>query len=225
MSIADDALAALSSGAKGAAAGMVLGPIGAGVGGAVGIASALLPGVAHLFSSDPDTVAKVTSAVQAVTGTADPAEQEVAAQDPSIAADLRVQLAQIAADRQAAQDQAQLDALKATLADVQNARLQALQLTQAGSKQAWGVSVVSVVVLLTFAVLSCLLLFRAVPEPSTGPLQILLGNLGTMAAGVVAFWIGSSAGSARKTEMLSQSVPAALLPQPAAVVPAADVPK
>lgn len=132
MTIADEALNALTGAAKGAATGAVLGPIGAAAGGAIGLASALLPGVSHLLIGDKDTADKVTQVVQAVTGTADPEAQTVAvASNPEVEADLRTQLAQIAADRQAARDQAQLEAIKAQFADVVSARARDVEIRQA----------------------------------------------------------------------------------------------
>lgn len=89
----------------------------------------------------------------------------------------------------------------------------------------WGAPVVSVIVLLTFGAVLALALLHGAPSGSETILNVLLGTLGTLASGVVNFWVGSSAGSARKTELLADSVPSALLPQPAALVPAADVAK
>jgi hypothetical protein len=199
--IAEDALSALTAGAKGAAAGMALGPVGAGVGGALGIAMSLLPGAAHLLGASDATAAKVVQTVQAVTGTSDPAAQAIAATDPQIAADLRVQLAQIAADQQAAQ-----------LADVASARQQTVQLAQAGSSMAWGTPVVSTLVLGSFALMCGIVLFRAIPEGSMALAQGLLEVLKILSVTVVAYWCGSSAGSSRKTELLAAGTPAA--PEP-----------
>jgi hypothetical protein len=47
-------------------------------------------------------------------------------------------------------------------------------------------------------------------EPPTGarePLLILIGSLSAAFGAVVAFWFGSSSGSARKDELLAQSMP------------------
>ena len=53
--------------------------------------------------------------------------------DAGTATALRVQLAQIAADRQAAADQAQTDRLVAALGDVQDARKQTVDLSSQGT--------------------------------------------------------------------------------------------
>src|SRR5579875_3393257 len=67
-----------------------------------------------LFGSGAEkTTQAVAQVVQTVTGTSDPeAAQQVLARDPALVAQLRVQLAQIAAQQQAEQDAAQLDAMK-----------------------------------------------------------------------------------------------------------------
>ncbi len=226
MSVADDVFADLAAGAKGAAAGMVLGPVGAGVGGLLGVAMAAAPGVAQWLGGSADAAEKAVAAVRTVTGTSDPAAANAALADPILAGDLRVQLAQIAADREREMREADLDSLKAALGDVAGARAQTLALAQAGSSLSWGAPVVSVVVVAMFGILAGLLLFRAVPEGSAGLLNILLGSLSSMATAVVTFWIGSSAGSERKTNLLARSVPSEFIPHPpnpGVTIPAADV--
>ena len=69
---------------------------------------------------------------------------------------------------------------------------------------AWGAPVVSVVVLLTFGTVVSLVLLRAIPAGSETVLNVLLGTLAAMATNVVGYWVGSSAGSARKDERLAE---------------------
>lgn len=214
---------ALTLAGKGAAAGAMLGPVGAAAGGALGLAMDLLPGAAHLFGTDLETRNKVEAVVHAVTGTSDPVEQAAAVADPQVAADLRIQLSQIAADRQAAADQAQIDALKVATADIAGARAQTMQLANAGSTLAWGTPIVSAIVLLSFAIMCAVVLSRSIPEGSMPLAQGLLEVFKILAVTVVAYWCGSSAGSAQKSVQLANAVPASLIPQPAAVVPASDV--
>lgn len=51
------------------------------------------------------------------------------------------------------------------------------------------------------------MLFASVPVASRDLLNIMLGMLGTSFTGVVAYYFGSSAGSAEKNQLLHQSVP------------------
>ena len=48
------------------------------------------------------------------------------------------------------------------------------------------------------------LIFVTIPGSTREPLMLLLGSLGTMAGGVVNYYFGSSAGSARKDEIMAQ---------------------
>lgn len=206
MSMADDALAGMT---KGAALGSVVPgvgtAIGAAAGGLLGVAFNLAPGLQHLLADNADTVANVKSAVQAITGTADPTQAQAAldADPDGIKTELQRQLAEIAADR-----------FKAQLADVANARATTVQLAQTGSTIAWGAPVVSIIVLTAFFTLCTLLITHAVPDGSTTLLNVLLGSLGVMASNVVNYWTGSSAGSASKDARLANSVPASMLSKP-----------
>ncbi len=151
------------------------------------------------------TTAAVAKAVQSVTGTTDlAAQQAVIERDPQVAANLRVQLAQIAAVAAASARKADLDTLQAQLADTASARAQTLGLAQSKSPIAWGAPVVSVVVLATFGVVMGLALVRAIPAGSETIINMLLGSLAAMASSVVSYWVGSSAGSARKDERIAK---------------------
>jgi membrane protein DedA with SNARE-associated domain len=69
---------------------------------------------------------------------------------------------------------------------------------------AWGAPIVSVVVLLTFGGVVSLTMLRTIPTGSETVLNVLLGTLAAMATNVVGYWVGSSAGSARKDERLAE---------------------
>lgn len=222
MSLADDALSALTAGAKGGAAGAALGPIGAAAGAAIGVAMELLPGAAHWLGADAATAQKAVDVVQQFTGIADPAAQRmVIAADQGLADDLRVQLAQIANERRAEENRSMEARLATAAADTAGARQHTLQFAQMGSTLAWGAPVVSVIVMVTFGVMAYLVMFRAVPEGSMNLAQGLLEALKTLGIVVVSYWCGSSAGSARKDDRLANMVP--VPPSPGVVVPAADV--
>jgi uncharacterized membrane protein len=163
-----------------------------------------------LFGATGESVANaVAGVVQAVTGTSDTAAAQAAlAANPTLATQVRVQLAQIAAQQEQAAAQATLDALKAQIGDVQSARAQTVSLAQARSAVQWAAPIVSVVVLTTFGLVMWAALTRALPSGSETILNMLLGTLAAMATSVVGYWVGSSAGSDRKTDLLYNSAPA-----------------
>lgn len=186
--------------AKGAAAGSIVPGIGTALGAASAVALNLAPELGQwLFGPEAGpTINAVRSAVQTVTGTDRPDDQVQVLADPSLAGELRVQLAAIAASRAATVAKANQDALVAQLADIASARTATLQLAQAGSPLSWGAAIVSIVVLLTFGTAMALTLLRALPENAEPVLNVLLGSLTAMATSVVSYWVGSSVGSARK---------------------------
>ncbi len=153
------------------------------------------------------TATAVANVVQAVTGTADPAAAQLAIADPKVATELRVKLAEIAATAQAGARQADLDDLTARLKDVQDARSQTVSLAKAGSLVQWAPPVVSIVVLGTFGAVMWVALTQAMPPGSATILNMLLGTLAAMSTSVVGYWVGSSAGSERKTTLLYHSTP------------------
>lgn len=66
---------------------------------------------------------------------------------------------------------------------------------------------VSIIVLLTFLAALGLVLTKSLPAGSEQIANVMLGYLGAMATGVVSYWVGSSAGSAKKTELLAMAQP------------------
>jgi len=164
-----------------------------------------------LFGATGESVVQsVVQAVQSITGTTDQAAaQQALAANPQAAAQLRVQLAQIAAQQEAAARQADLDTLRAQLGDIQSARAQTVALAQAKSATQWAAPLISAVVLVTFGLVMWAALTRALPTGSETILNMLLGTLAAMATSVVGYWVGSSAGSERKTDLLYHSTPAA----------------
>jgi hypothetical protein len=154
------------------------------------------------------TAAAVAQVVQSVTGTADEtAAQQVLARDPAAAAQLRLQLAQLAAQQEQAARQAELAGLTARLQDLASARAQTVALAQAKSAVQWAPAIVSFVVLATFGAVMWAALTRSLPPRSETLLNMLLGTLAAMATSTVSYWVGSSAGSAQKTDMLYRSTP------------------
>ena len=184
------------------------------------LAIQIAPAIAKwLFGNDGEKIAQqVATVVTQATGVADPltpagaaAVEAVLQAKPALAMQLQVELARIAVEREAEAGRAaeaarkvELEALLAQIADTDSARRQTISLAQAGSKIAYGAPVVSALVLVTFAVVMALALTRSLPAGSETILSLLLGSLAAMATSVVSYWVGSSAGSARKDDRLAK---------------------
>jgi hypothetical protein len=200
---------ALASVAKGAAMGAVAGPAGAAVGGLGGLVVDIAPEVGRwLFGSTGDkTAGLVASAVEAATGTTDAdAAQAVLAQDPAAVSQLRIQLAMIAAQQQAEADRAaDLAAVQAAMADRTGARSQTQALAQMRSGIAWAPAILSGVILASFAslILVVLTMQHGIDDKTMPLVNVLLGSLAAMATQVANYWLGSSSGSAAKTEQIT----------------------
>lgn len=191
--------------ARGAAAGSVMPGLGTALGAVGGVVLTLAPEIGQwLFGANAaPVVAAVRDSVAKITGSVEPETQVAVLSDPDKAAALRVELARIAAERAEAMAQASQASLVAVLADVAGARSTTVALAQSGSEIAWGAPVVSVVVLLTFGGVVLMTLLRTMPPGAETVLNVLLGTLGAMATSVVSYWVGSSAGSARKDARLA----------------------
>ena len=178
------------------------------MGALIPLALTLAPEISKwLFGEQAEhTAAAVTAAVETVTGTTD-AEAATAKlqQDPAAANQLRLQLAQIAADREHAAHTADLDQLTATLRDTADARTQTIALASQKAAMAWSAPVISAVVLVTFGAVMAMVLLYGMPAGSETAANMLLGTLAAMATSVVSYWVGSSAGSARKDDRLAQA--------------------
>lgn len=168
----------------------------------------LVPEVAKLIAGDRagTVAAQVVEVARTVVGTDDPATAAAVLSDPGKLADLRIRLAEIAAQREAAATQARLEEMKAAVADTANARAQTVALAAAHSPIAWGAPIVSLVVTIGFFGSFAVLATRNfAPDPGAAAmLNIMVGALGAAFAGIVQFWTGSSAGSARKTDIIAQ---------------------
>ncbi len=161
---------------------------------------------------------KVKTVVSEVTGVSDPhSENGIAAVEavlqgkPELAVQIQAQLAQIAAAREIEFNRAaeatrrlEFEALTAQITDTDSARRQTVALAQSGSVIAMGAPIVSTLVLVTFATVMSLALTRSLPSGSETILNMLLGTLAAMATSVVSYWVGSSAGSARKDEHIAR---------------------
>ncbi len=229
MDLARMARDAAAGAARGAAAGSVVPGVGTALGAAGGAVLSLAPELGRwLFGPDAGTtIGAVRDAVVEATGTADPDGQVAALADPAVAGKLRLDLAQIAAERDTAREVATQNRLDAALADVADARRQTVALAASGSRIAWGAPVVSLVATAGFLAAFAALVFAPVVQDAgrAAMVNIMVGALASGYTGVLGYWLGSSIGSARKEKLLANSVSKDLLPKPAALVPAADVPQ
>jgi len=205
---------ALASAARGAATGAATGPVGAAVGGLSGVVLDIAPEVGRwLFGRTGEkTAGLVATAVETTTGTNDAeAAQAVLAQDPAAVFKLRMQLAAIAAQQQAETDHAaevqraaDLAAVQAALTDRAGARSQTQALAQMRSRIAWAPAVLSGIILVAFGSLIYVVLTQSGPDERAMPLaNVLLGSLAAMATQVANYWLGSSSGSAAKTDQIA----------------------
>lgn len=97
---------------------------------------------------------------------------------------------------------AEVDRFKATLADVQDARRTGLEYDKQGSSIRWAASIVSVIAVSGF----CLFSYFVIAKPSGVDRDVLMYLLGVWSASftsVLNYWLGSSAGSADKTDQLA----------------------
>ena len=169
---------------------------------AISIAPEIAPWV--FGSGGEKVVAAVAQMAESLTGTRDEAAQQAAIErDPDLACRMRVELAKLAAQEAQSVDTKMVSAY---LNDTANARTQLIQLTQAHSPIAYGAVIVSAIVLLTFGTVMTLTLTRTIPSGSDTVLNMLLGSLAAMATSVVSYWVGSSAGSARKDDHIARLV-------------------
>lgn len=171
----------------------------------VPLIASVAPELIRFFSGDrAGRVADAAAdAVKAITGTDDPAEAAAALADPAKATELRVELARIAADAEAQARAAEIEELKAYLSDTASARGQVVSLAQAGSKIAWAAPIVSVLAVAVFALAVAGTILIELPPRAESTAAMLLGAAAAGYGQVLAFWLGSSAGSARKDERLA----------------------
>ncbi|MCA8881184.1 MAG: hypothetical protein KDA73_14785 [Rhodobacteraceae bacterium] len=192
----------------------------------VSLAVSVLPNLAKRVADNvlPGVETKLTNTVKEVLGTDDIAVAEEKLQDPKVAAELRVRLAEIEveadkveADREAAKRQAELNRFKSELADTQNARSTLVQLAESGSDLKWAPAAVSLVVVVGFFGTLFYLIYL-LRHPAAGGtnndavIQIVNIAVGALTAGfatVVSFWLGSSQGSRDKDRLNIRSQQAA----------------
>ncbi|HSK38888.1 MAG TPA: hypothetical protein VK943_03890 [Arenibaculum sp.] len=166
-----------------------------------GLAVSALPELAKWLGGDRngEVARQVSDTAKAVFGTDDAGTVEQAmASDPQAALAWRFRLAEIAA----AEDHRRHEEAMARFADMAGIRQQTAEFVRTGSRIAWGAPAVSMVVMVTFGIVLWLTLTKQVPAGQEATVSLMLGALTTMATAVVSYWVGSSAGSAAKNDML-----------------------
>ena len=177
----------------------------------VPLAISLVPELVRLIAGDKagSVATSVADVVSQVTGTTDPSEAQARiAQDPAIAANLRVRLAEIALQAQVAKEeadekkrQAELEEIRLSMQNTVNARDTLRDLAQEHSWIAAAPVVVSVVVTVGFFAFLIVLLFNGLKGVDNIGAQIINIAVGALTAGfatVINFWLGSSQGSRSK---------------------------
>ncbi|WP_422034746.1 hypothetical protein [Reyranella sp.] len=165
----------------------------------------LAPTVASWIMGDKTgaAVSKVTGIAREILGTDDATgiERAIAA-DPNLALQFKMAVIQAEADAR----RQEFETLQAQLADVQSARNQTVELAKAGSAIAWGAVAVSLLVTAAFMTALWFVVRQEIPAASREIAYILLGTLGAKFGDIVAYWVGSSSGSAQKSAALEKAV-------------------
>lgn len=177
----------------------------------IGLLAPMIPSIGRLVTGAGagQAVAQITEAVEAVAGGTTPELVKAAMEDPAKAGDLLLRLQEIeAAAERARQDAAQAE-LVARLGDLADARNQTVQLAQAKSPLAYGAVLMTVFVMAICAGFTYLLMTQAYPEGSRDIVLLLAGQVLGWGGAAVAYWLGSSAGSAEKNRLLAAAGPLA----------------
>jgi translation elongation factor EF-1beta len=105
-----------------------------------------------------------------------------------------------------------LEELKTQIGDVQNARGADVSKTQTTGSRDTNLYCLAWVLIVGFFSLVGILLWRPVPQDSSGVIFLLFGTLAGAFGSVVGFFFGSSRGSQAKDALLASSIPADRVP-------------
>jgi hypothetical protein len=186
------------------------------------LALGILPELAKWIAGDTagTVAAQAAEIVRTVTGTDDPALAQAALADPAKAAEVRVRLAEIAAQREAAAEQAKLESLRAALADVASARAMASSTPLIARTQ---VALAGVIMVMFFVVL-ILMALRGVPQGTETLFNVLLGALIAAQTAVISFFFGNSTSGHSANNAIAQLAErTAAAPSPVSVQSAGTV--
>jgi hypothetical protein len=172
------------------------------------VAVSLLPSLAKWLAGDKagEVAARAAGVVQAVTGSADPNEVAMAISDPVKATELRIRLAEIEHNAEAAE-----------YADRANAR----EMAGKSSLIAWAQVSGAGIVLVLFGSMLMILAFRGAPTDQAGLFYYALGILSALVTQIGQFFYGNStaANSANaRMDQLASKAPLLALPAPPAAI-------
>lgn len=177
----------------------------------IGVLASVLPSLISAVAGDKagNVAGKVAEVARAVLGTDDAVEAEkaISGLPPDKMVELRLGLARIAADAETSRQAADLETLRAQLADVAGARAQTVDLVKAGSPIAWGAPVVSVIVTGAFGLVCWMVFNEVIPQQNREMALYVVGQLSGFAGIAVTYWLGSSKSSEAKTELLAKAGP------------------
>ncbi len=147
-------------------------------------------------------------------GDPQPAEVMQALDDPKASDTVRLAMIQFNAEKMRLEylekdkkRDDEIEELKTSLADVQNARTREIEQTKATGKRDANLYVLAWVMVGGFLALITFLLFVPVPTDQSGVIFMLFGALSSGFGSVIAYFFGSSAGSKEKDSLLLNSVP------------------
>ena len=198
----------------------------------VALAATLLPEIVRLMAGDRAgrIAGTISETVRQATGTDDPdAARAAIDRDPALSSQLQLRLAEIALAESQAQREAEIQARRADLEELQtrlsdaaSARGAMTEMARNHNPLAWGPALVSTIVVVTFFTILVLLiaLNRSFQAETAALVNITVGTLGAAFAGVVNFWIGSSQ-SSREKDRIAQTLQAAHTAQASAQVQSA----
>jgi hypothetical protein len=183
------------------------------------LALGLVPELAKWIAGDKagTVAAQAAEIVRTVTGTDDPAAAEAILADPAKVTELRIRLAEIAAQREAAADQARLEMFRAATADAANAR----EMTGKSTLIAWAQVAGFVAVISVFAAAFLAPIFTSNPAPKD---DLMTGALIGVFASVFGFFYGNStAANTANTTTAALAARAGAAPSPVSVQSAGTV--
>jgi hypothetical protein len=161
------------------------------------------PMIGSLFGA-PGTLAGTVVKLVATTLGVEPTQDAIAAEIKNNP-DALLKLRELEASHQIELQKLTLETERVRLADVADARAREKAVMEKTGYADINLYVLAWVMIIGFFVLMGLLIFRPLPEDSSGVVMMLFGSLAAAFGAVIQYFFGSSAGSAAKTTMLNQS--------------------